>query len=488
MRPKRDTSPSLRLRRVLRYAGLLVTVALLVWFTHYAYLRLTVMPPLSLGEYAGLSEAGLSFQWRDADSPPSPDLTPQMAQIAQTLSSIEGTPYVLPAPPAGMRWEGSAEIRVTEVLHGAWTPATRPHLQATIGHLESPPVRNALIELRDLRKRDLPLDMTNGLTYEAARAIIDVLLASARYRSRQLGDVRGGWEDIDTALWVTQTAPCGDLWDVGSWADLTRSCVGRIQDFLRECDLDAGLAADVQRSLQSVTRAAHTWQSVVRIMEKDGQARLDCFFTRDSDGEGWRVLSVDDHPRGGNRSRLWNLASVFYNDRRTVERKLAARFAALRSFPAAGLVDGVMALDSAPRLTALDRPFGYGDFAYAARAYVALLDTEAYRRAVCIMVAMNRYRAEHGSYPADLEALVPKYIARLPREPFAGAHFHYQRKPDGFDLWLERKWSGPVAGRVGKIVHDIFLYAPRIDFARPCRSTLFGEPWLVPISGHADKR
>jgi hypothetical protein len=61
-----------------------------------------------------------------------------------------------------------------------------------------------------------------------------------------------------------------------------------------------------------------------------------------------------------------------------------------------------------------------------------------------IVVALRRYKLEHGSHPADLSALVPTYLDRLPINPYTGAVPVYARDGDGFILRAPRdKSDGP---------------------------------------------
>ena len=48
--------------------------------------------------------------------------------------------------------------------------------------------------------------------------------------------------------------------------------------------------------------------------------------------------------------------------------------------------------------------------------------------------ALAAYRADHQRYPASLELLVPKYIDRVPLNPFSGVAPQYQLHEDGYSL------------------------------------------------------
>ena len=49
--------------------------------------------------------------------------------------------------------------------------------------------------------------------------------------------------------------------------------------------------------------------------------------------------------------------------------------------------------------------------------------------------ALAEYRAAHGSYPAKLADLVPKYVAVVPKDIFSGRALHYKPQADGYLLY-----------------------------------------------------
>ena len=49
--------------------------------------------------------------------------------------------------------------------------------------------------------------------------------------------------------------------------------------------------------------------------------------------------------------------------------------------------------------------------------------------------ALAEYRAHHGSYPAKLADLVPKYVAAIPADVFSGGDLHYKPQADGYLLY-----------------------------------------------------
>ena len=49
--------------------------------------------------------------------------------------------------------------------------------------------------------------------------------------------------------------------------------------------------------------------------------------------------------------------------------------------------------------------------------------------------ALAAYRADHGSYPAKLADLAPKYVAEVPKDIFNAAELHYRREGEGYLLY-----------------------------------------------------
>jgi hypothetical protein len=56
---------------------------------------------------------------------------------------------------------------------------------------------------------------------------------------------------------------------------------------------------------------------------------------------------------------------------------------------------------------------------------------EAQRSLVIAAIALERHQHKHGSYPANLEPLVPAFLAALPRDPMDGQPLRYRRNDDG---------------------------------------------------------
>jgi hypothetical protein len=58
-------------------------------------------------------------------------------------------------------------------------------------------------------------------------------------------------------------------------------------------------------------------------------------------------------------------------------------------------------------------------------------------RCAYVAVALERYRHDHGEWPDTLDALVPQYLAAVPKDPMDGKSLRYLRRPDGVIVyWL----------------------------------------------------
>jgi len=60
---------------------------------------------------------------------------------------------------------------------------------------------------------------------------------------------------------------------------------------------------------------------------------------------------------------------------------------------------------------------------------------EAVRALTSTAIAVKRYQLRHGTSPPDLKALVPEFLAEVPRDPVDGHPLRYQALPDGFLLY-----------------------------------------------------
>jgi hypothetical protein len=88
-----------------------------------------------------------------------------------------------------------------------------------------------------------------------------------------------------------------------------------------------------------------------------------------------------------------------------------------------------------------------------------LAKTETCRRALVLQLALALYRHEHQAYPTTLDELVPKYLPRLPIDPYTGITFRYERTGLNRPLDLIRHLEHPLE------TGTPFLWSPGPDDA-----------------------
>ena len=49
--------------------------------------------------------------------------------------------------------------------------------------------------------------------------------------------------------------------------------------------------------------------------------------------------------------------------------------------------------------------------------------------------ALASYRADHGTYPAELADLAPDYVAKVPKDIFDDSDLHYRLEGEGYLLY-----------------------------------------------------
>jgi hypothetical protein len=61
-----------------------------------------------------------------------------------------------------------------------------------------------------------------------------------------------------------------------------------------------------------------------------------------------------------------------------------------------------------------------------------------FARSAC---ALERYRLDAGKYPATLDALVPRFMPRVPSDPIGGQPLHYRTTEDGNFIVYSVGWN-----------------------------------------------
>jgi hypothetical protein len=88
---------------------------------------------------------------------------------------------------------------------------------------------------------------------------------------------------------------------------------------------------------------------------------------------------------------------------------------------------------------AIARQFGdllwQGTFGTAQATLNAALQSDVCAICAALALGLAAYRHDHGGYPRMLADLSPKYIAEIPKDPFADGDLHYKPEGDGYLLY-----------------------------------------------------
>ena len=85
-----------------------------------------------------------------------------------------------------------------------------------------------------------------------------------------------------------------------------------------------------------------------------------------------------------------------------------------------------------------------------------IMVAETAKRVVITAIALKRYQLRHGNYPADLTALVPGFVSRIPVDPVDGRPLRYRLNTDGtftlYSVGINGKDDGgdPSSGKGSK--------------------------------------
>jgi len=438
---------------------------------------MTVLPPI----------ASPDDLWADLARLPPPEPGDATHELADIVVALTPSPnFTLPDPPDGMMWEGeipgwssgTATLVPSDALQGPWEPASRPHLRAVIEHLELPTARASITKLRELRGYPFrthiafwgPPPPEACPSLPEIRQLAKALVVDARYQHAHRGDVEAAWEDLKTASWVADGVVAPDvLISLLVRRAIEELWLAELRHLARECALPDALVKDMHRVLCEAPPDRDLWASAIEAEHRANRDIIDASFSRTADGNGWLVLSQQEAvldqlgytaSAGAPRSRLWDLASIFYNDRRTAEQKLDAQIEPLlRAFD--GDYSQLLELTSGKHvMNVLDGRvlnLGYFDLRGAAQM---LWGQPMRRQATRAVLALNQYKARHGSYPTTLADLVPEFIESVPADVFGEGPLRYERTcADAYLLYsigVDDEDDGGERNKAGEVGDFVF--------------------------------
>lgn len=432
-----------------RWVRRAVLVALLAWTGVYAYTRVTT-PPARAADPRGL--AALTVH-----SPQPGDASAQMAVLLRRLASPRAAE--VPQPPPGMTWDpgnrgwqdARRPLEISDALRGPWALERRPHLTAVVAYLADPDVQATLDALAGLRGRPWGMtvedDDANVPTAADLRQAAYTLYADARRRHAAEGDDAGAWERLRTTLWLGATRPQGALLGWLSRPSFMRQTLQELRALLMERAVPDSVLGAAQAELAAQPEFATTWREMVREEEAIGRQLIDMTFTGTRSGNGWLVANVRvDDTTASTLPRLWNITSLLYNNRRTVEAKLRRVTFTMQDVALLPVNEAREALAEPPRFNRCDGAVlhSWSVFGFE-RAYMTVLAVEVERQGTLTMLAIERYRAAHGMYPDRLQEI--DAAAGLPPDPLCPSGFVYRRAADRYVLY-SRGFDGDDDGGV----------------------------------------
>ena len=117
-----------------------------------------------------------------------------------------------------------------------------------------------------------------------------------------------------------------------------------------------------------------------------------------------------------------------------------------------------------------------------------VVGAEVARELTITALALKRYQLRHGQYLADLSALVPEFLASVPRDPADGQPLRYRLKPDGtfllYSIGEDGTDNGGDASPAGNA--ESLSWQRGRDLVWPCPATL--EEVSTFQQKHAPKR
>lgn len=470
-------------------------LVLVVPFSRFAVQRWNGRSAVPMGDYSALSAV--------LNRPRPDDATAEWCKLMERMPQ---SPTLDEPAPEGYRWDtsttGGGLLDFDDLRCGPWTPADRPGLRRLIRAMDEPAMQVFLQELCALSDRPFVLDVVGSgsaanLPVHQPRGLTKLLAGASRYFREERGDQRKAWECLRAALEIAQQPERHCLLTVLVATSCEALAFSEMEHWLRDEPLDADVLSQMQAAVASTPDLASMWRSAIGGERCFVMHYVDMSYSRDANGGGWLVLAdqpemytvFSGSPAPASRSRLWNLLSPIYHDRRTIEARVARMFELAESavdLPyrrAVARLDGLnnVRLFSAADGPILGQPSADWQSPFSTRAYQSLRAAVARWEAMKILVALRRYRDEHHEYPAELRELVPDCIAALPADPFTDDGFRYARRDDGsFRLYScaynarddggERNWDDGL--------DDLDYSAPR-DAPRT-------EPRLIPLSEVAD--
>lgn len=262
------------------------------------------------------------------------------------------------------------------------------------------------------------------------------------------------WTDPDLLQWQREWEACefGDCW-LGA-ISMERGMISHVFD---ECRARPGRMPDF--GIDSAWPSPGSGSFFKSVIDEPSHAlRTTTGFFFAMGWTGW--LSYPDERWMLDNQQVWHEGL-----RRMIEQSSLSEAEAWMSTKRGSLVTppGYLRFLSSQALPAMDK------------AHRKLASAENTRRLTFTAIALHRHRLKHGKFPASLGALVPEFLAEVPRDFMDGQPLRYRLEPDGqFRLWSvgeDFKDDGGDATTVGAQSTNPFDWLKGRDWVWPQPAT-----------------
>ncbi|MHB9025875.1 MAG: hypothetical protein ACYC7E_17180 [Armatimonadota bacterium] len=323
---------------------------------------------------------------------PSPNAFDYYVKASQTLTLKSNNPSLTIDPGAHRQWVKVPLADLTDLIQKNAAPMHLFHKGFAFAYLQ-PPIRS--------------YDADNGYLLDF-RKLSRFLNLIAHTRGRQ-GDWTGAIEAVLDGIQLGENS----LWGGGVMSML--SGVDLEDNIRRSCwahteNLDAAAAQAAARRLEAIL-ATHTSLADIYQEEKwASQASLTNLFGK----SGWRkrLFGEESPDEGGGDVRMIRL---YFISKRTIMHSNTQYLDALITraklpYAARGAMPSRLSEPLNEEVLCMLNPSGIE---------AKFASNEAQNALLLIALALQAYKAEHGAYPASLNALAPAYLKKLPDDPFA---------------------------------------------------------------------
>ncbi|MFQ5489312.1 MAG: hypothetical protein ACE5GE_01210 [Phycisphaerae bacterium] len=376
-------------------------------------------------------------------------LDPENDRTDQLIKALDALPPLtakeLPAAPQGWTRLGNpwGMIALGDALRGTWAPKTRPNLQAALHFVLSAEVQSVLAQLEAVKPgawRGRPRNRPNERS-RAGLGFAGLLFAvRARYYAEEASDADAALADLTSIYKLAAFSYNANSYAMASAGMGTENLAQEELRFLvRRHLLSRAQYERMQATIAgTVPEYAGLWTLGVGRSIAAMQDLLDGGFTKTEDAPGFLAINHWDRlSRSGwarkRRSGIWNLASVFFNDRSVVARKIELRAEAYRrlgNLPYASARERIVVLrrqnpfitDGPICAAPQSRRLGSSGLSY-------LTQHVAGRNATLAALALSAFRGQHGRYPEALTEL--DLTNARPVDPYCGELLRYARVRDG---------------------------------------------------------